>query len=242
MDPRTGRTRDTRSPAAHRSAFTLIEMLVVVSLIVLLLALLLPTLHRTKELTRRSLCASNLHQIHSGFMSYAMDNTARLPETGRAGSGAGYWIETRLADHLVESYTGGYKVFYCPSALIDGFMTYPSLPALPTADWWWNQWPKEAGYNLHRVAGYGSNCHANAAMPDEYRIRRTGGDGSRILLHDGNELGPGGGVGVWSWRVAHTDAAGPEGNNRADLSGAVQWNNLDDFTLRWLNGSWQVWW
>ena len=122
-------------------------------------------------------------------------------------------------------------------------MTYPSLPPQPTARWWWQTWNELANYDLYRVGGYGSNCHVNPNMPNALRVRRLGADPTLVLLHDGNELGPGGGVGLWSWRFAHADETGPEGNNRATVDGAVAWNDRDqDFAWRWNNGSWQVWW
>lgn len=222
--------------------FTLIELLVVVSLIILLIALLLPSMARTQELTRRTSCANNLRALHTGYLSYSIDEARWLPQTSHGGSGAGYWVKQDLADKLVSGYLGSYEFYYCPTALREGFMTYPSLPAEPTAEWWWDRWQQLANYYEYRVTGYGSNCHGNPSMPAEYRVKRNSVDPSRVLFHDGNELGPGGGYGVWSWRVAHTNATGPEGNNLANLGGSVRWNEVDNMDLRWLNGGWQVWW
>ena len=44
-------------------AFTLIELLVVIAIIALLVAILMPSLARAKELARRSVCAGNLRNI-----------------------------------------------------------------------------------------------------------------------------------------------------------------------------------
>lgn len=230
----------------RRSAFTLIEMLLVVSLIALLIAMLLPSIGRTKENSRRTVCANNLRQLHLGYTTYGTDNLGRLPITGSNGGtgGEGYWVETRLADQLKDHYLGGsIDVYYCPSALVGGFMTYPSLPAQPTAIWWWDTWQKLANHYAHRVTGYGSQCHLNPAMPAEYRVRRTNDDPGKVLFDDGNEAGYNGTIGIWSWRVAHEDGrVGPEGANLAYLGGDVRWTPFAQMKLRWLNSSWQVWW
>ena len=57
-----------------RNAFTLIETLVVVVIIALLLTILLPTLGKAREQTRRAVCQSNLHQIGVAVIEYAEDN------------------------------------------------------------------------------------------------------------------------------------------------------------------------
>ncbi len=69
--------------ARERGAFTLIEVLVVVAIIALLVAILLPSLARAREMSRRSVCASNLHQQGVGFSAYSADNKANLPWTAK---------------------------------------------------------------------------------------------------------------------------------------------------------------
>ncbi|MGE0479869.1 MAG: prepilin-type N-terminal cleavage/methylation domain-containing protein [Phycisphaerae bacterium] len=57
----------------RRAGFTLIELLVVVAIIALLVALLLPSLGRARELGRRSKCAANLHSIATAWHLYLQD-------------------------------------------------------------------------------------------------------------------------------------------------------------------------
>jgi prepilin-type N-terminal cleavage/methylation domain-containing protein len=64
-------------------AFTLIELLVVVAIISLLVSILLPSLSKAKEMARIGVCLSNLHQIGTGFFTYASeDGNGYLPVTG----------------------------------------------------------------------------------------------------------------------------------------------------------------
>ena len=59
--------------------FTLIELLVVVAIIAMLIAILLPSLHRARAKARDSVCQSNLHQLGLGTTYYTQDCNGRLP-------------------------------------------------------------------------------------------------------------------------------------------------------------------
>ncbi len=72
--------RRSRSGCAPRTfGFTLIELLVVISILALLIALLLPALHRARDATRLVQCLSNARQIGIAIQSYAVDNDNRAP-------------------------------------------------------------------------------------------------------------------------------------------------------------------
>ena len=59
--------------------FTLIELLVVVAIIALLVAILLPSLGRARELARQAVCRSNLKSIGTSMALYQTDNKDRYP-------------------------------------------------------------------------------------------------------------------------------------------------------------------
>lgn len=58
-------------------AFTLIEVLVVVSIIALLLGIMMPSLREVRRLSRRTVCQKNLDQIGVGMQAYLLNNTPR---------------------------------------------------------------------------------------------------------------------------------------------------------------------
>lgn len=64
-----------------RRGFTLIELLVVISIIVLMIAVLLPTLRQARESARKVACLSNLHQTGIGLHAYAADSDGYVPTT-----------------------------------------------------------------------------------------------------------------------------------------------------------------
>ncbi len=63
----------------RRAAFTLVELLLVVAVIVLLISMLLPALGRSKERARMQQCAIHLHALGDAAAVYAGDNASRLP-------------------------------------------------------------------------------------------------------------------------------------------------------------------
>ncbi len=63
--------KNTAHRGGGRRAFTLVELLVSISIIALLLGLLLPALGSVKETARQTSCASNLRQLGQASLTYA---------------------------------------------------------------------------------------------------------------------------------------------------------------------------
>jgi prepilin-type N-terminal cleavage/methylation domain-containing protein len=66
----------------RRTGFTLIELIVVVSITALLLAILLPVLAGSRQQAKTVLCSSNIKQLLSGLMMYEAEN-GTLPHAFR---------------------------------------------------------------------------------------------------------------------------------------------------------------
>lgn len=76
---KAGFTRDLTGRHTRSSGFTLVELLVVVTIIALLISILLPSLSAVRNRAKRTSCASNLRQIGLGIQSYLIDNNDHLP-------------------------------------------------------------------------------------------------------------------------------------------------------------------
>ena len=59
--------------------FTMIELLLVISIIVILAGLLLPALRKAKMYSQETSCKSNMRQCHLVWLNYADDNTQTPP-------------------------------------------------------------------------------------------------------------------------------------------------------------------
>ena len=63
-----------------QEAFTLIELLVVIAIIAVLMAILIPALHRVRYQTKRVVCAANLRSISQVLYSYAASYDNKMPK------------------------------------------------------------------------------------------------------------------------------------------------------------------
>ncbi len=127
-----------RSVEHRRAAFTLIELMVVISIISVLSAILLPALSGAKDKARNITCVNNLRQIMTAATLYSGDNDdVLLPAEYDAGNGAPYqegWATILVnGDYITAprskyyySIEGGGSVLQCPSGLYEVYQNNPT--------------------------------------------------------------------------------------------------------------------
>jgi prepilin-type N-terminal cleavage/methylation domain-containing protein/prepilin-type processing-associated H-X9-DG protein len=94
--------------------FTLIELLVVIAIIGVLASLLLPSLHRAKEMAIRIECMNNMKQQGMAFTLYTDEWDDRMPGKRGLTDSWARWENASERDILWKS-TSGHHVWYCPS-------------------------------------------------------------------------------------------------------------------------------
>ncbi|HEV8604891.1 MAG TPA: type II secretion system protein [Tepidisphaeraceae bacterium] len=72
-----------------KSAFTLVELLVVIGIIAILIAVLLPALNKARDQANTIRCLANLRQIGQAAVMYAQDNKGQTVPAGYRDRGAG---------------------------------------------------------------------------------------------------------------------------------------------------------
>ncbi len=139
----------------NRTAFTLVELLVVIGVIALLVSILLPALNKAREAAHRVACSSNQRQLVMALRAYANDNRDCVP--------LGYLFSSRWGSYMIRDpvqygtkpylmlgilYISGHltdpKTYYCPSEIDERWQFDTAI----------NPWPPETATTYCR-AGFG---------------------------------------------------------------------------------------
>jgi prepilin-type processing-associated H-X9-DG protein len=130
------------------SAFTLIELLIVISIIMILATILLPSLRAAKELARASQCQANLHALGVGMGVYGSENGGRywpysLPDWPRPGVRCYFWgtdsdpVEVAPSPFL-KACSGKRELLLCPMMPWGSYTPQGAYVSEPTTTYAYN--------------------------------------------------------------------------------------------------------
>lgn len=99
--------------------FTLVELLVVISIIALLLGILLPTMSKARQQAKKLVCTSNMRQVGIAVQAYIIDSKNHLPPSScHIINPDQYWLR------ILSKYTGEQLLFHCPSDKSKNFVDW----------------------------------------------------------------------------------------------------------------------
>jgi len=181
-----------------RRGFTLIEMLVVISIIGILASMLMPSVSKAREKARRVYCMNNLRQIHNAVLMYVADYDDWMPPKcqGEFPTAGRTYVWQHGPDRffsgclLDSGYLGTRKVMYCPSRTVldtnDATRTTYSVRAM-RSDGLTNSGSGGDWMSVSRWAEYEYNMKAymsDLLIPSQYASHM--GEGYNVLFGDGH--------------------------------------------------------
>ena len=170
----------------HR-AFTLVELLVVISIIGVLISLLIPAIAKSRQASLKVKCAANLHQLGIAYSTYSISNKNWLPYNLGYVTNDTMWLNQNAANELFNNYAVPRETWDCPAVKVAPITKqyYPNYPS-PGAEYsWTNPYPESytssklvpVSYSVYagRVAGYGSATVTSMPMKIDERKTMLGG-------------------------------------------------------------------
>lgn len=159
-----------RNNSKAEKGFTLMELLVVITIIAVLAALLMPVLSSAKARAQRTTCLNNLKQINTAMQLYAGDNHDTLPAAPNTAA-LGYITNEFDVFYkgLVKNYLGLQdasspqdKVFACPA---DTFYYAQDRDNLYVAQSYHDQ--SFSDYSSYAYNGLGGATNTPPTLPDQ---------------------------------------------------------------------------
>lgn len=110
----------------RRRGFTLIELMVVVTIIVILIALFLPALRQARMQAQRANCMSNIRQVTQAFISYAADHDGQFLSLDANNAQVGIASQSDTGQVIVGlyPYLRNSRVFHCMTDPRDTGLSY----------------------------------------------------------------------------------------------------------------------
>ena len=199
------------------TAFTLVELLVVIGIIAILIGILLPTLRKAHMAAQRAQCQSNVRQLFIGVSLYCDNNHDWYPTVAFWANGAGYvqypddWLHWAANRNFDDSPIGKYlnlrgaqlkSLLRCPA---DAFEARRAAPGISSG-----QGPYIYSYGMNVGVG------VNVKPPASWRTKRVQWrhPAEKILITEC--LSPS--CAVWEWNAA---LARSHGQSRSRKTGVV---------------------
>lgn len=219
---------------AHRG-FTIVELLSVVTILTLLVTLLVPSMMRAKELSRRAVCGANLRHCGVAIFSYCTQSGGQMPYDTAAPNTSIYWlwdmtrnVRDRLVNH--DFHRG---IAYCPSNPVQNTLElWEFKPTYIVTGYFFLMKHCEGMPPLLEYAG-----ERNPATYLEGKYLEGRADSSVVLASDATLYQNGDYTAVkGAWQGLHQSnhlyKAQPEGGNILYLDGHVRWRDHADMKLR----------
>lgn len=181
--------------------FTLIEMLVVISIIGILAALLMPALQGALNTARKTSCMSNFRNLGLGYLSYCGDNGGR---TWSCNAASGYslirsdaatlpvtngWNSSGIL--LWQGYMENPELFHCPSAGRNGLYQYSHGNLKNPPNWWGSDYFHRISNLIYgplytnRITDIRKGVEADNPLLQSGSTRPYHPDGYTVLMLDG---------------------------------------------------------
>lgn len=232
---------DARTTPSRRAgclrAFTLVELLVVVSVVALLISILLPSLRRARDVAKFVACGSNLRQIGTAIQLYASENGGLIPRgpapgappdfeaddlatnqlwigTGDPGPPSQHPREANGLGRLIDRTAIEPRLYYCPAD--DNFNLAEELPKIGTDASAYGSYMYRQLDRLPDAAGEGRLDRLGFNVVDDIRVR------VEALAFDTNSLGP------EAWGYRHTNHRASAANILFRDNSVSRHRNSDD--------------
>lgn len=120
-------------------AFTLVELLVVISIIAMLLAILVPSLARARKYAKKVICLSNMRQMGLVLITYLNDSDNHLPPSScHLSDPKKYWL------YILNKYSKSPLLYRCPSDKTKVFVNWSRPLTEQPADARWSSFALNA--------------------------------------------------------------------------------------------------